>query len=154
MAFGLAVVALSGCERLQPPQIKAETVTIGKITPAGADLEAALSVFNPNKASLTASNIQSSITLGGKSDVAKAVITDVLTLPGNQTTKIKLPIHIDWTNAAAINDLAATKQPATYSVTGTVSFTAGKGAALSTPFQVSGIMSADELARAAGKAPR
>jgi len=146
----LLPLAVLGCDRVQPPQITAETVTTGKISPQGADMDTTLAVMNPNKNSLTASNIQSSITLGGKSDIARAVITDTLLLPAGQKTKLKLPIHIEWTNQAAIKALADAKQPAKYAVTGTVSFSTPKGAKLETPFQITGFMSVDELQRTAG----
>jgi LEA14-like dessication related protein len=152
LAFGAVLVsAVLGCDELQSPQIVGEGVSTGKITTQGADVEATLSVYNPNRNTLTANGIDSKVTIGGKPNVARAVVAEALVMPGGQRVKIKMPMRVEWTDPAALSALAATKQPADYTVEGIVHF-AGKGGALQTPFQIKGAMTATELAQASGVA--
>lgn len=148
----LLVVGLSACEMPKAPQVLPESVTTAKITTKGADLETTLNAFNPNKFALTASGIETRVTIGGRPNVAKAIVTDPLTLPPGEQLKVKLPIHVEWTDTASIAALAETKQPADYVVEGMVQF-AGKGTTLQTQIKVTGTMTASELAQAAGVAP-
>jgi len=148
----LALVVTGACQTTHPPEVTTETVTTTKITPAAAEIEATLDAYNPNKADLTANSIDSKVTIGGKPDIAKAVVTEPLVIPAGQRIKVKLPIRVEWTDAAAIKALAATGQPAPYNVTGAVHF-AGKGAEIQTAFKITGTMTTGELAQAAGTAP-
>ena len=145
-------IGLSACEMPQAPPVLPESVTTAKITTKGADLETTLDAFNPNKFALAASGIETRVTIGGRPNVAKAVVTDTLTLPPGEHLKVKLPIHVEWTDTASIAALAETKQPADYIVEGMVQF-AGKGTTLQTQIKVTGTMTAAELAQAAGVAP-
>src|SRR6185503_7078035 len=121
-----------GCERVQPPEIKPEQVTTAKITTQGADVETTLAIYNPNKGTLTANGVDTKVTIGGKPNVARAVVTDILTMPGGKRMSVKMPIKVVWLDAAAIGALADAKQPADYVVEGTVHF-AGTDAAVVTP---------------------
>jgi LEA14-like dessication related protein len=146
-----ALLLLAACkEPLQSPQVAPEGVMISKMSPAGAEIEASINANNPNKVELSASGMQSKVTIGGKPDVAKALVTSALTLPASQRIKLKLPIKVEWTNPAAIAALADTKQPAPYTVEGTVEFSSREGT-VKTPFVINGVMTAEELAGAAGR---
>jgi LEA14-like dessication related protein len=140
-------VLLFACEQVKAPEIKADGVGPPKITPQGASMEATLSVFNPNKSALTANGIESKVTIGGKPNVARAVVTEALVLPGEQRTTVKMPIQVEWTDHAAVAELAKAKQNAPYVVEGMVHY-AGKSDTVQTPFRVEGTMTADELAKA------
>lgn len=139
-----------GCDRVRAPELKAEGVGSPTITPSGAMLEATLAVFNPNSDALTANGIDSKVTIGGKPNVARAVVTESLVLPGGQHTKIKMPIQVAWTDRAALASLADTKQNQPFVVEGIVHY-AGKASAVQTPFRVEGTMTAAELAQAAAR---
>jgi LEA14-like dessication related protein len=153
VAMVVASCLTTGCETTHPPEITAETVTTMKIGPEGADIDASLDTYNPNKSALTTTGFESKVTIGGKPDVARAVVSQALTLPAGQRVRLKLPIRVEWTDPAAIKALAEAKAPASYTVTGAVHFSTGKGKDIQTPFKISGTMGADELGRAAGLAP-
>lgn len=148
-----ALPAFMACDVLSPPEITAESVSTARITTQGAEVEAKLSVNNPNKSSLTTSDVESAITIGGKPGIARAVVDHPVVVPAAQRAAITLPIRIEWTNPAALAELASAKQAVPYLVTGSVHFAAAKGQRLLTPFQVSGVMTANELALASGGAP-
>lgn len=148
----VALLGLAACDMPKAPQVLPESVTTAKITTKGADLETTLDAFNPNKFALSASGIETRVTIGGRPNVAKAIVSDTLTLPPGERLKVKLPIHVEWTDMASITALAETKQPADYIVEGMVQF-AGKGTTLQTQIKVTGTMTAAELAQAAGVAP-
>ena len=153
VSLGAIVLTASGCQRLTPPQIQPESVTTSAISPQGADVEAMLDVYNPNSETLTASGIDTKVTIGGKPNVARAVVTEQLVLPGGERIKAKMPIHVEWTDPPAVAGLAEKKEPAPYVVEGTVHFV-GKGARLETAFKLQGTMSPTELGEAAGTAPK
>jgi LEA14-like dessication related protein len=153
LGLGLALGLTLGCDNLKSPEIVGEGVKTVKMSPQGAQFDASLSVLNPNKDELRANGIDSKVTMGGRPNVARAVITDALVLPGGQRTKVTIPIHVEWLDRAAVSALAQTKQPAEYSVEGTVQF-AGKSKVLSTPFVIKGSMTPTELAQAAGEPPK
>src|SRR5436190_24131497 len=90
----LLVVSLLGCERMVAPEIKPEQVTTAKITTQGADVETTLAVYNPNKGTLTANGLDTKVTIGGKPNVARAIVTDILTMPGGKRISIKIPIKV------------------------------------------------------------
>jgi LEA14-like dessication related protein len=153
LSIGIFALLTYGCEKVNPPQIAPDSVTTLTISPEFADVEVMLDAANPNKNALTATGIDSKVTIGGKPGVARAVVNEPLTIPGGQRIKLKMPLRVMWTDPAAIAALAATKQPADYLVEASVLFVT-KGARVEIPFQIRGSMTASELARAAGVAPQ
>jgi len=150
VAFGLHGLFLSGCsESLKAPTLKPEQVTTSRISTDGADFEAVLDGFNPNSKELTARSVTTKLNIGGRAEAAKVSIASSLVLPPKQNVKVKVPIKVEWTDKAAIAALAATKQPVTYLVEGTAEFSDGR-TSINVPLQVSGPMTAAELAQAAG----
>jgi LEA14-like dessication related protein len=150
LLFFAVTSACGACSpKIQTPTIVTELVVIGTISPKGADIQATLDVTNPNTDAVTATGVQSKITIGDKPNVATASMLDPLILPGRSHTKPKIAITITWTDAAAINALAATKQSADYVVEGSTDFTNATGKTAKTPFTIRGVMSADQLAKAA-----
>jgi LEA14-like dessication related protein len=147
-APALLALAVACSEPTKPPQVKPESVTTIEVTPKGASVEVALDAFNPNKVELAASSVDTKITIGGKADIARAVLTTTLVLPPNEHIKVKLPIRIEWTDPVALAALAAAKQSTPYVVEGTVDF-AGRNVSVKTPFQINGTMTEAQLAQAA-----
>jgi hypothetical protein len=143
---------LFACEATAPPEIAGESVSTAKVSPEGAEIEVTLSVYNPNRSNTLSTNgIDSKVTIGGRANVARAVVVDPLVLPAGQRIKRKMPIRVEWLDRAALAALAEAKQPADYVVEGVVHF-AGKSGVLQTPFTVKGQMTAAEIAQAAGAA--
>jgi LEA14-like dessication related protein len=136
-------------EPLRAPTLKPEQITTSKISPAGADIEVAIEGSNPNKAQLSATSVQTKLNIGGKADAAKVTLTNTVVLPPNQPVHLKLPIKVEWTDAAAIKELAASKSPVDFLVEGSAVFSDGR-ASITAPFQVKGTMTASDLAQAAG----
>ncbi len=150
-AFAATGLFLCGCsEPIKAPTLKPEQVTTSRITTSGAEFEAMLDGFNPNTKELTSRSVTTKLNIGGRADAAKVVLASTLVLPPKQSVKLKLPIKVEWTDTAAIAQLAATKQPVTYLLEGTAEFTDGRDT-INVPLQVSGPMTAAELAQASGK---
>ena len=151
ITFAIAL-ALAACSKAEPPKITPEAVRVVKISPAGAELEATLDAWNPNGETLTASQLTTNVSIGGKPDVARAHATKPLELAANQRVRVTIPIAVEWVNQAALAELAASKQEAQYSVEGAVEMNTKSGK-VSAPFRVEGRMTPAELAQASGAAP-
>src|SRR5688572_12926165 len=93
----LALVFVASCEHVKAPEIQPEKVVTSKITPQGADVETTLAIYNPNKSTLTANGVDTKVTIGGRPNVARAVVTEILTMPGGQRISVKMPIRVQWT---------------------------------------------------------
>jgi hypothetical protein len=152
LLFALALGAFGCKEKLDPPKVVVESVVIGSMSPAGADIDTTLDVTNGNKVELSATGAETKVTIGGKPDVARASLTSPLVLPAGQRNKLRIPIKVEWTSAPAIAELAAKKEQALYTVDGFVEFSSRAGN-VRAPFQINGTMTAAELAKAAGVAP-
>ncbi len=147
-----ALIAGIACDTLKAPEIVPSNVTTAKITTTGAELETTVNAYNPNANALTATGVETKVTIGGKPNVARAVVTDPMTLPPGQRITLKIPIHVEWTDPAAIAALAEAKKPADYVVEGMVQFI-GNGKAIQTQLKVTGTMTSAELAQAAKPKP-
>lgn len=145
-------LALACSEPLKAPTLKPEPITAARISKAGAEIDSVLEGNNPNKAQLTARSVETNMTLGGKAGVAKVLVTASIVLPANGTTKVQVPIRVEWTDPAAVAELAAKKEQAQFVVEGSVEFSDGRQS-IKAPFQVSGVMTPADLAQAAGTAP-
>ena len=151
-AWPIALALVLGCSKTEPPQISPEAVRVLRITPAGAELETSLDAWNPNDIDLSALSMDTTVTIGGKPDVARASVTKPLDLPAKQRLRVTVPITVEWADKEALAALAATNAEAPYQVEGSVEFEGKRGKVMA-PFKVSGRMTADELKMATTAAP-
>lgn len=149
VAVCLAACLVSCTKDPTPPKMVPQRVEVVRIDPSGADIDATLDATNPNAVELTATGVETKITIGGRPGVANAGITHTVVLPASTRSTPKVSIRVDWTDKAALGALAAAHQVVPYVVDGTVEF-AAKGVRVRAPFEVKGTMSPDELAKAAG----
>ena len=148
----LLALALAACSKSEPPTITPEAIQLLRISPAGAELEATLDAWNPNDEDLTASSLSTTVTLGGKPDVARAIVVKPLELPAKQRQRVVVPISVEWADKAALLALAEANQDAQYHVEGSVEFE-GKRGVVKAPFRIEGRMTPAELKQATTAAP-
>jgi len=91
------LLALSlGCSKTEPPKITPEAVKVLRITTSGAELETTLDAYNPNDEDLSASSMTTTVSFGGKPDVARATVNQPLDLPAKQRLRVTVPITVEW----------------------------------------------------------
>jgi len=147
------LLALSlGCSKTEPPKITPEAVKVLRITTSGAELETTLDAYNPNDEDLSASSMTTTVSFGGKPDVARATVNQPLDLPAKQRLRVTVPITVEWVDKETLAAFAAASQDAPYSVDGSVQFQ-GKRGKVDAPFHVAGVMTPAELRQATTAAP-
>ena len=147
-----AAIASIACSRAEPPKITPEGVKTVRISAAGAEIESTLDAANPNDETLTASSVETTITIGDRADLARVTMTRPLELPAKQRIRVDVPIAVTWTDPAGLAALAATNADVPYHVDGTVEFR-GKTARVTAPFKVEGRMTHADLVKATTGAP-
>jgi len=148
----LLALALTACSKSEPPTITPEAISVLRISPSGAELEATLDAWNPNDEDLSASSLSTTVTIGGKPDVARASVIKPLELPAKQRLRVVVPISVEWADKDSLMALAGANQEAQYHVEGSVEFE-GKRGSVKAPFRVEGRMTAAELRQATTAAP-
>jgi hypothetical protein len=145
-------VGCSSCSKAEAPKITPEAVRVLTISPAGAQLETTLDAYNPNDEDLSASSMTTTVSVGGKPEVARATVSTPLDLPAKQRLRVTVPITVEWVDTETLKAFAAANQEAPYSVDGSVEFQ-GKRGKVQAPFHVAGTMSPAELRQATTAAP-
>ncbi len=139
-------VVLVACSKPSPPTLTPKQATVRSISPLGVTLEVALDATNSNAVDLSAGNITAHVVLDKQVEVGTATVEQVINLPANQTTEIKVDLSVPWSDVVPLAGLAMSEKAwFPYAVDGTMSL-GGELLHVNVPFHLEGKVSREQLA--------
>ena len=150
----LAGQLVYGCGRPKPPTLTPEKAEITAVGPAGVHLELHLAVDNPNRIDLAARSVTGKLVLDGKYDVGVVTVAQPFRLTAGQTTRLAVPLVLEWKEIPVLLALAAMSRDLPYDVEGSVNV-GGESLNVDLPFHLRGVITHEQLLRAtANSLPR
>lgn len=139
----LALWAL-GCSTPEVPTITAEKVTVISSKPEGLNLEVTLDAHNPNSIKLTARSIKAKVTINTNTELAEVTVPTKITLPAKKSTKLVIPVTVQWGAAAAMAMAAVNSPTVPFTMKGTANV-GGDSLNVDLPFTVHGTITRQQL---------
>jgi LEA14-like dessication related protein len=147
-------LSLAGCAKPEPPQLTPVAVALTGISSSGMDVLVKLDAHNPNRIDLSGRRVSAKLTLDGKVDGGTVRADTPFTLPAQKTTRLDMPLSVQWSNVAGVAALAMGNRPIPYRIEGTVEM-GGDTIHIDVPFRVEGTLAHDEIVKAAlGSLPK
>ncbi|MEO8191735.1 MAG: LEA type 2 family protein [Acidobacteriota bacterium] len=130
-AFGRVIlaavlVASSGCVFFRRPEVTFRGISVRSLTSSGADVEAALDIYNPNSYRITVQRLTYRATVEGR-DAGGGTVDAETVLEGKQTTPVRLPLTIDWNKVRSAGLEALLMRSVEYSIDGEITFSTPVG---------------------------
>jgi LEA14-like dessication related protein len=144
----LALVAVFGCSRPEPPTIQPERVQIAQITASGVAVVVALTVTNPNAIGLAVQSVRATMRLEDGTELGPMAVPFAAALPPKTPTPVSVPLTLPWAQLAALGQLAASNKDVGYEVSGTAAVGTER-VHLDIPFRIRGVLGRNDLVRAA-----
>jgi hypothetical protein len=143
-----SVAFVVACSRPSPPTLLPKQITLMRIDPQGVELRLELDAANSNSVDLSASNIRSRVVVGGAMQEPGIVrLPAAIILPAGRTTRIDVPLSLDWSSLGALATLMAAGGAVPYSVDGTLDL-GGSLLHMGVPFHFEGSIPRDQIVRA------
>jgi len=147
----IVVVCLAlGCSKPVPPTIAPDSATVTAVDPQGIHLNVTLTATNTNSVDLPVQDVTAHVVLGPSLDLGTVTLPKAVNLPAGKTTKLDLPIQVQWSDMVAVAQLAANLAPVPFTVDGMVEL-GGPLLHVSVPFQIKGSMTHDQLVTAVSR---
>jgi LEA14-like dessication related protein len=147
----LFVPLLLACSRPEPPTLAPERVKVTGITTSQIGVDVTLEVTNPNSIDLVARSLTAHIVIAEHVDVGTVDIPVTTVFPANQTTKLEVPLSVQFTDLGQLAQLAVAGADLAYTVDGTVGL-GGELLRVNLPYHLRGTVPRDQVTRAALKA--
>jgi LEA14-like dessication related protein len=141
------LLAAAACSTPDPPKLIPESATVTAVSPQGLDLRVQLSALNPNKVDLSVRSFALKLSLDGV-DAGTTTVDHPVTLPAGQTTKLDVPVTLNWSAATSVAGLAAQGRDVPYALDGSVGL-GGDLVHVAIPFHMTGTLKRDDLVKAA-----
>jgi LEA14-like dessication related protein len=138
---------LAACSTPQPPTLAPERVKLTGLSATQVSLEVTLDVTNPNAIDLVARSLEAHIVIGKTIDLGTVEIPVTTVFAKNATTKLDVPLAVQFTDLAPLARLAIAGADVPYTVDGTVGL-GGELLRVSLPYRLNGTVPRDQVARA------
>lgn len=143
-ALALALGALAGCAKPDPPVLKPERAKVTGVTLAGVTLAVDLDAYNPNPVGLSVRSVRAKVVLDGKTDLGEVTVPTKLELPAKQHTKVTSNLSLAWPGVSTLGSLAGSGKDIPYRVDGTVDL-GGDTIHFDVPFHMDGVLTRQEI---------
>lgn len=144
IALALALGALLGCAKPDPPVLKPERAKVTGVTLTGVTLAVDLDAYNPNPIGLSARSVRARVVLDGKTDLGEVTVPTKVELPAKQHTKMTANLSLAWPGVSTLGGLVASGRDVPYRVDGTVDL-GGNTVHFDVPFHMEGTLTRQEL---------
>lgn len=117
----LIVSALAAaCSKPAAPTLVPEKIAVTRVDMSGLALDISMSATNPNSVDLTASAVSSHVVVDKTHDIGTVTLPQAITLPAGKTTRLDVPIAMNWSDVGALAQLAMSTGAVPYTVDGTL----------------------------------
>ncbi len=113
--------SISGCVFFRRPEVVFRGISVRSFNASGADVEAALDVYNPNGYRISVQRLTYRATVEGR-DAGGGIVDAETVLEGKQTTPVRLPLTLDWSKVRSAGLEALLMRSIDYSVEGEITF--------------------------------
>jgi LEA14-like dessication related protein len=146
VAASLAVAALGGCARPQPPSVVPHVVRFSAVSPGGLDFEVQLQVHNPNSFPLAAEAVSGTLYSARDQKLGQGTSHPREAIPADSSRLVASQIHIGWENLMVVAPLLAAER-IPYEFRGDVTL-GGESINVTLPFTLSGELTRTQLLEA------
>jgi LEA14-like dessication related protein len=108
------------CSTPSAPTLAPEKVAVNRVDMTGLALDISMSATNPNSVDLTASGVSSHVVVDKTHDVGTVTLPTAITLPAGKTTRVDVPLTMNWSDFGALAQLALAAGAVPYTVDGTL----------------------------------
>ena len=129
-ALALASACTSARPKIEPPTITLDTVRVGKIVDAKADISVRIMLANHNDFELAIDRVEFDVSLDGRPAIAGRTV-HVDALPPGGEAKVDLAGRVDVAAVATALMTLGSQLPVPYAVTGTLTLKSGTALAFS-----------------------
>jgi hypothetical protein len=143
----MALVALTGCSRPEPPSIVPEKATITTIGPAGIGLVLDIGIQNDNSIDLAGRSLTAKVILDQRHDLGTITMPNGIKLPAKKRTPLSVPMSLPWKDVGALVALATQARSIPYDVDGSLTV-GGETFHAEVPFHLSGVLTHEQLLQA------
>jgi LEA14-like dessication related protein len=133
----LAATVTAGCSKPSPPTLTPEKVSVVRVDLTGLVLDLAMNATNPNSVDLSASGVSSHVVVDKTHYVGSVALPNTITLPGGKTTRVDVPVTVNWSDMGLLAQLAMTTGAIPYSVDGSLDM-GGSLLHVGVPFHIDG----------------
>jgi LEA14-like dessication related protein len=140
-------VLLLACEKPSPPKLTPVSGRVTSVSITGIGLEVVLDAHNPNGIAITTRSMTGKITLDGKYHVGDVTTATTVKLPANKSTRLTIPMTVQWKDIGSVVALAASNRNVPYRIDGTVAI-GGESINFDVPFVIDGVVTHAELVQA------
>ncbi|MCA1580832.1 MAG: LEA type 2 family protein [Acidobacteria bacterium] len=126
--FVLAAVlaGASACVFFRRPEVVFRGISVRSLNADGANVEAALDVYNPNSYRISVQRLTYRATVEGR-EAGGGVVDAETVLESKQTTPVTLPLTLDWNKIKAAGFEALLMRSVDYAVEGEITFSTPVG---------------------------
>lgn len=139
-------VLLLACEKPSAPTLTPVSGRVTSVSVTGIGLEVVLDAKNPNGIDITTRSMTGKVTLDGKYQVGDVSTATTMTLPAKKTTRLTLPLTVQWKDITSVIALAASNRNVPYRIDGTVAI-GGESLNVDVPFAIDGVVTHAELVK-------
>jgi LEA14-like dessication related protein len=115
-ASGLTLA--TACSTPSAPTLAPEKVAVNRVDMTGLALDISMNATNPNSVDLTASSVSSHVVVDKTHDVGTVTLPQAIILPAGKTTRVDVPLTMNWTDFGALAQLALSAGAVPYTVDG------------------------------------
>ena len=122
----LFLLAATGCLFFRRPEVVFRGVSVNAFGSGGAEVEAAMDVFNPNGYKIGVESLTYHLTVNG-ADSGGGTVDQAVSLPAKTTTPVRVPITLDFTKIHLHGLDILTKGGIDYVIEGEITFSTPLG---------------------------
>lgn len=137
-------LALSACNKPEPPTVRPRSVAVKSIGPQGLTLALELDVQNPNSFALAAHSVDGILQLGDGVELGRAAASPEAPIPAQGSAVVPSELTVNFTNLAALAPLALSEQPVAYRFKGQAQIGSEK-LNVGVPFELAGELTRAQL---------
>jgi LEA14-like dessication related protein len=100
------------CSKPKPVEVAPRSVQVTAIQPQGMELALVLSVHNPNRFAIRASEVKGTLSLQDGTVLGHGAASDTVTVLAERTAEVPTRLTMSWTNLAALAPYALSARPA------------------------------------------
>jgi LEA14-like dessication related protein len=142
----VAVGLVGSCARPLPPTVKPESLQVTRITPAGIDVIARMTVTNSNAVGLSVRSVRATMRLGNGTVLGPIVVAHAVSLPARRPTVVEVPLSLPWANVLALAQLVAAQSDVGYELEGTAAV-GNETLNVDVPFTIKGVLRSADIVR-------
>jgi LEA14-like dessication related protein len=138
------------CSKPKPVEVAPRSVQVTAIQPQGMELALVLSVHNPNRFAIRASEVKGTLSLQDGTVLGHGAGYDTVTVLAERTAEVPTRLTMSWTNLAALAPYALSAAPLSYKIQGSARI-GSEYLNVEVPFDIAGQLTREQVLQASAR---